>query len=335
MPVNFTPYIPQATDLLTPAMNMVKLKQNQEEMGLMRDYRAMQMQQMVQQKEQQAKENEWKDFEQRMQVLSVYEKADPTDELLYKNLTKIFPPEKYGVDWSGMPIEEMKNYKQAIKEALKFHKQNPSDFTKKTVEMLAADIRTKFPSMPQGYEASIAEMEKGVQPPQRKIEEIGKRGYEVSGYPGEQLLPVTPESTETPKEYAPELKKFVKGKQVRDVDMNKPSDVAKARAEGFTEYIEPERGRETAGEAAAKAAARTSAGLKAWKVTFKEMMGRDPTKEEIRRKLINDPYGLLEPEQETPVNVAPPVNLLKEGKKTTFQNGQIWTLQKGKPVQLK
>jgi len=50
------------------------------------------------------------------------------------------------------------------------------------------------------------------------------------------LIPI-----ETPKEYAPELKKFVKGKQVRDVDMNKPSEVAKARAEGFTEYEKPEK----------------------------------------------------------------------------------------------
>ena len=144
------------------------------------------------------------------------------------------------------------------------------------------------------------------------------------------LIPI-----ETPKEYAPELKKFVKGKQVRDVDMNKPSEVAKARAEGFTEYIEPDRGRESPAEAAAKTTARISAGLKAWKATFKEMMGREPSKDEIKRKLINDPYGLLEPEAETSVNVAPPANLLKEGKKTTFQNGQEWTLRKGKPVRLK
>lgn len=40
------------------------------------------------------------------------------------------------------------------------------------------------------------------------------------------------------KEYAPQLKKFVMGGQVLDVDMNKPKELKAARDAGFTEYQE-------------------------------------------------------------------------------------------------
>ncbi len=90
------------------------------------------------------------------------------------------------------------------------------------------------------------------------------------------------------KEYAPQLVKFAHRKRkddVIDVDMNKPEDVKKARIAGYAEYKEPD-----------KTGEKIKEGLRAWKTTFKEFMGREPSKEEIRRKLINDPYGLLEPE---------------------------------------
>jgi hypothetical protein len=32
---------------------------------------------------------------------------------------------------------------------------------------------------------------------------------------------------------------------------------------------------------------------------------------------------------------SPPISALKEGQTTTFKNGQSWTLQQGKPVQVK
>jgi hypothetical protein len=32
---------------------------------------------------------------------------------------------------------------------------------------------------------------------------------------------------------------------------------------------------------------------------------------------------------------APPVKYLKEGQQTTFKNGEVWTLQNGKPVRIK
>ena len=45
--------------------------------------------------------------------------------------------------------------------------------------------------------------------------------------------------------------------------------------------------------------------------------------------------GKQQPQQQTGQSVqAPPVNLLKEGVHTTFKNGQTWSLQGGKPVQI-
>lgn len=46
-------------------------------------------------------------------------------------------------------------------------------------------------------------------------------------------------------------------------------------------------------EAASKEAEKVSARHKAWRKTFKETMGREPTPAENRAKLINDPLGML------------------------------------------
>jgi hypothetical protein len=57
----------------------------------------------------------------------------------------------------------------------------------------------------------------------------------------------------------------------------------------------------------------------------------------LQRMGIKIPQGLTsegkQPVQAAPAQ-APPVNLLKEGVHTTFKNGQTWTLQGGKPVQI-
>ena len=126
---------------------------------------------------------------------------------------------------------------------------------------------------------------------------------------------------EKPKEYAPELVKFVNKKgNVIDVDKNKPEDVRKARVTGYSEYKEPD----TTGE-------KIKAGLRAWKATFKEFMGREPSKEEIRKKLINDPYGLLEPESTEEKSEMPPASQHKDriirdtvAGKRYKSNGSAW-----------
>ena len=94
MPVNFQPYIPQATDLLTPAMNMVRLKQSQEEMGLLRDYRGMQMQQMqmeqqkVKQQESQAHFKNWFDIYDKIGAAAAkaYARNNPTALAAFQGL---------------------------------------------------------------------------------------------------------------------------------------------------------------------------------------------------------------------------------------------------------
>jgi hypothetical protein len=52
---------------------------------------------------------------------------------------------------------------------------------------------------------------------------------------------------------------------------------------------------------------------------------------------IQIPQGLTsggkQPAQGQPAQ-APPIGLLKEGVHTTFKNGQTWSLQGGKPVQI-
>ena len=93
------------------------------------------------------------------------------------------------------------------------------------------------------------------------------------------------------KEYAPELKRWVKkGAKDRYIDMNKLPEVEKAQVEGFTEYVKPEAGRESAGEAAAKTIARKKAQVKA----AEDVLGRKLTEDEKKKIVLGGLDSILE-----------------------------------------
>lgn len=320
-------YRPQP--LLPSIPEMAQMGQQQEQMGLLREQRDLQRQQFEQQTKQQEMTNKFN-------TLKTLADIDENIAIDYaeKNFTDLgidFP--KYKEDKEAFKRDIME-LDPLIQRGLKGDPEAIRGFTSKVRE-----IQMKYPreAGKEQYKSLLSPKEQGFPSLERKFETVGDQAFEVQpgAEAGTQLLPVTPEAV---KEYAPELKRWVKkGAKDRYIDMNKPLEVKQTQDEGFTEYVDPGTGRETPAEAAAKAAARITAGLKAWKSTFKDMMGRDPTKEEIRKKLINDPYGLLEPVgEETPQPIGtPPLSTLKEGTKTTYKDGSEWTLRNGKPVKLK
>lgn len=66
-------------------------------------------------------------------------------------------------------------------------------------------------------------------------------------------------------------------------------------------------------------------------------LGLSLTKEGYSRDAIETQLGIdLEPKQGGDASPdAPPIELLQEGKNTSFKNGQVWTLQNGAPVRVK
>ncbi len=197
MPITFQPYRPEENipDLLTAPMNMIKLKQNQEQMGLLKDYRQAQMQQMQMQQQQHEDKIKQENFGTKMKYhQNIHEYLDPDSQV--QNMQDMFDTFS---NFTGEPVTVNTSKLKEFNDDMKRLGQAQKDGAPKEVQQtLMKNMWSKYTTPKQQDILGKATAGMGLGIPKEEIKSVvGPEGGSIyRSVTGEEEIPYGVASTE-------------------------------------------------------------------------------------------------------------------------------------------